>query len=395
MSNLWLHCPGLPPHVAAALAALHFREPGPVGAIPREYCDQQGLTLLLHDPPPDVARKNGLRLQVAEETYRRLAGLPGEFAALKGITQCELFGIRPEDRAQYDIDLYFPRETVEAARDALLAQNYESIEGMEKFPTDHLPGLFPRTAWRWRGDYFDPEMPLAIELHFQFWNASLERLEAPGVEEFWTRRVRRNIGGAAIAVLCPQDAVGYAALHLLRHVLHGSTKIFHVYELASFLQRSVGDEAFWTEWRKLHAPGLRRLEAVVFALAEAWFGCALAPAAREEIARLPAATRAWFEEFAASPATQAFQPNKDELWLHWSLLGSRRDRWSVARRRLLPAHLPPPSRATESRSKQAVYATWFVRRVRHHAVSMMGVVGSWWRWRRRVRKGVAGGSLVW
>jgi hypothetical protein len=382
LSNLWLHCPGLPPPVAAVLAALHFREPARLDEVPREYCDKQGLTLLLPGAIADAAQKNCLRLQMAEETYRRVAKLPGEFVALKGITQCELFGIRPEDRAQYDIDLYFPRETVEAARDALLAQNYESIPGMEKFPTDHLPGLFPRTDWRWRGDYFDPEMPLAIELHFQFWNASLERLEAPGVEEFWTRRVRRNVGGVEIAVLCPQDAVGYAALHLLRHVLHGSTKIFHVFEIASFLERTAVDETFWEEWRRLHAPGLRRLEAVVFALAEAWFGCALAPAAREEIALLPVATRGWFDEFAASPATQAFHPNKDELWLHWSLLGSWRDQWSVARRRLLPANLPPPSRATESQSKEAVYVAWFAGRVRHHAVSLMGAVRSWWRWRR-------------
>jgi hypothetical protein len=399
LSNLWLTCPGLPAPVVAVLAALHFREPSArltaLGEQDRrealEYCDRQGLTLLLRGILPEetaeTARKNCLRLRVAEETYRRVANLPGEFVALKGITQCELFGIRPADRAQYDIDLYFPRDTVEAARDALLAQNYESIAGMENFPTDHLPGLFPRTAWRWRGDYFDPEMPLAIELHFQFWNASLERLEAPGVEEFWTRRMRRTVGGAEIAVLCPQDTVAYAALHLLKHVLHGSTRVFHVYELASFLERHAADGEFWIEWRRLHAPALRRLQAVVFALAEAWFGCALAPAAREEVERLPAGTRAWLAEFAASPAVQPFRPNKDELWLHLSLLTRRRDKLSVARRRLLPANLPPPSRATESHSRRAVYAAWFASRLRHHVISLATAVSSGWRWRRRIGRG--------
>ncbi len=257
---------------------------------------------------------------------------------------------------------------------------------MEKFPTDHLPGLFPRTAWRWRGDYFDPEMPLAIELHFQFWNPRLERLEAPGVDEFWTRRVRRTVGGAEIAVLCPQDAVAYAALHLLRHVLHGSIRIFHVYELAGFLEHHAADSAFWAEWRRLHAPGLRRLQAVMFALAEAWFGCALAPAAREEIERLPAATRAWFTEFAASPAVRPFHPNKDELWLHLSLLTGWRDKLSVARRRLLPGNLPPPSRATESQSRYTVYASWFAARLRHHAISLVTTAGSGWRWWRAIRR---------
>lgn len=389
----------MPAPVAAVLAALHFREPdtgrlSDLGGQDRRealsYCDAQGLTLLLRDILPEeteeAARKNCLRLRVAEETYRRVTALPGEFVALKGITQCELFGIRPGDRPQYDIDLYFPRGTVEAARDALLAQNYESIAGMENFPTDHLPGLFPRTAWRWRGDYFDPEMPLAIELHFQFWNEALDRLEAPGVDEFFARRVRRTIGGVEIAVLSPQDAVAYGALHLLKHVLHGSTRAFHVYELASFLEGHAADDEFWVEWRRLHPPPLRRLQAVTFALAEAWFGCALAPAARAETERLPAGAHAWFAEFAASPAVQSFRPNKDELWLHLSLLERRRDKLSVARRRLLPGNLPPPSRATESQSGRAVYASWFASRLRHHVISLATAVSSGWRWRRRVRR---------
>ena len=80
-----------------------------------DFCHHAGLTLLVRDLlPPAAARdaaNNLLRLRVLEETYRELASLPVDFVALKGITQCELFGIRPEDRAQSDIDLYCPRET--------------------------------------------------------------------------------------------------------------------------------------------------------------------------------------------------------------------------------------------------------------------------------------------
>lgn len=399
LSNLWLNCPGLPRPVAAVLGTLHFRKSSAARlrdlneAERRKvltWCDQQGLTLLMRDLAPEEvaerAHKNQLRLRTAEKTYRRLTDLPGEFLALKGLTQCELFGIRPEDRAQYDIDLYFPRESVEAARDALLANGYESIGGTGKLPTDHLPGLFPRTGWRWNGDYFDPEMPLAIELHVQFWNARLERLEVPGIEEFWTRRVRRTIGNTELFVLCPQDMAAYSALHLLKHVLQGSTRVFHVYELASFLERHDGDDRFWTEWRRLHAPGLRRLQAVAFALAETWFGCAMVPAVLEEIARLPEAARAWFDEFTASPVTQTFRPNKNELWLHLSLLARWRDKLSVARRRLLPANLPPPSRATESQSRHAVWVGRLASRVRHHAISLFTTLASGWRWRGRIRR---------
>ena len=35
-----------------------------------------------------------------------------------------------------------------------------------------------------------------------------------------------------------------------------------------------------------------------------------------------------------------FRPNKEEIWLHRSLLDTSRDRWSVFRRRLFPARVP-------------------------------------------------------
>ena len=135
-------------------------------------------------------------------------------------------------------------------------------------------------------------------------------MSAEGVDEFWTRRVRRTVGGADLAVLCPVDAVGYAALHLLKHLLHGDTKPFHVYEIASFLHGHADDEAFWTEWRGLHSSGLRRLQTVSFLLAEAWFGCRLAPAVREEAERLPRATRMWFERVRHLARRAALSPQQ-------------------------------------------------------------------------------------
>jgi hypothetical protein len=239
-------------------------------------------------------------------------------------------------------------------------------------------------SWKWRGDFFDPEMPLAIELHFQFWNPKLEHLPAAGVDEFWKRRVRRPVAGADLPVLAAPDAVAYAALHLLKHVLHGDTRPFHVYEIASFLHRHADDQEFWTAWRTLHSDTLRRLQTVSFLLAESWFGCRLAPAAREEAGRLPRATRVWFEEFATSPAVQRFRPNKDELWLHLSLLDSKRDALRIARRRLIPSNLPPPARATTTASRRSVYMAWLWTRLRHHTISLGTTLTSGARWWKRL-----------
>ncbi|HXK07556.1 MAG TPA: MFS transporter [Verrucomicrobiae bacterium] len=397
MPNLWPNCPGMPAGAVAALAALHLSEPrADLLALRSErdahdalaYCDRSQITLAMHRAAPEFlpeemtrrAEKNLVRLRNLEQLYdylrKLLSGAGLDFIALKGITQCAFSGMRPEDRVQYDVDLYLPGPQAEAACKRLLAHGYQQVEGMDAFPTDHLPALVPPAHWEWRGDYFAADLPLAVELHFRFWDAGVERLHAPGVEEFWNRRTTRVVSGLEMPVLRAPDAIGYAALHLLKHVLRGDTRPFHVYELALCLHNSAADEDLWREWQALHAPELRRLEAVAFRLSEAWFGPAMAPAVREEIERLPAATLAWFDDFWAGPARSPFVPNKDELWLHLSLLSSSFDRLTVARRRLLPGNLPPRG----SGGGQGQYARRVARRLRHHAIALFTTGGSGARW---------------
>jgi len=370
-----------------------------------DFCDRSRLTLPLRETAraamPEWVRertdqdaaKNKQRLTGIEAAYRELAGALNaggvEFAALKGITHCALFGLRPELRAQYDIDLFVPGDRVYTARDILLNHGYESVAALEGFPTDHLPVLIRKTGWEWRGDYFDPELPLSVDLHFQFWNEPVERIPAPGVELFWNRRATREVAGAELEVLSPSDALGYATLHLLRHLLRGSVSPYHVYEIALILDANPG-ESFWTEWSQRHAPGLRRLEAVVFRLASEWFGCRISEAAAEEMEQLSPATQTWFKEFATSPARSQFHANKDELWLHCSLTPSRRDAWNVARRRLLPGNLPPrgagmhvpeEQRTWRKRARNAAqYAAYTAGRARHHVAALPRVAASGVRW---------------
>jgi MFS family permease len=340
--------------------------------------------------------RNARRLEAIEETYHdlgsRLTQAGIGFVALKGVTHAALFGSRRESRVQYDIDLFCPPESVYAARDVLLACGYESIKGMDRFPTDHLPAMMRKTAWEWRGDFFDLEIPTSVELHFQFWNERLERLPAPGTGGFWERRTTRTIGARELPVLCPADALAYASLHLLKHVLRGSATPAHVYEIACVLHSHADRDGFWEEWRGLHSPELRQLQAVIFRLAQEWFGCRMGPTPSEEAEQLPAATQAWFTAFALSPATSVFHPNKDELWLHLSLLHSRLDALRVAWRRLLPGNLPPlgaGSHVLESgrtwKRMAREWARWglhFGGRLRHHAFSLpqTAVSGARWWW---------------
>jgi len=405
LPNIWLHCPGLPAGPAAALAALHLSAPRAellIGLGERDarealaFADRSQISLALRGAAPNFlpaelslrAEKNRARTGIVLGLYGWIGEVLHDldFAALKGVSQCALSGMRLEDRAQYDIDIYLPRGSAEIACRRLIAEGYQPMEGMESFPTDHLPALIKRNQWEFRGDLFDPEMPYAIEIHFQFWNPGLERLAAPGVEEFWERRTKRRVGDIDLPVLASPDAIGYAALHLLKHVLRGNTRPFHVYELARCLHEQASNRALWDEWVSLHAPATRRLQAIVFELARVWFGCDLAPNARDEIERLPASAHTWFAHFAASPATSRFHPNKHEMWLHLGLLESARDRLAVASRRLVPRNLPPPVAPPHARGSlrgRVLNARYFLERLRHHAISLFTTLGSgaWWWWR--------------
>ena len=420
MRNAWVDSAGIPRGPAAVLAAFHFRDPR-IGSLVHlsdsewrdtlDFSDRTQLTLPLslmaREAMPEWARervdgaasRNIERLRKFEDLYRaideRLRAAGVDYLALKGLAHCPDFGTEPATRVQYDIDLFVPCTQAQSARptSALASLGFEPIDSMERFPTDHLPTLIRKTGWEWRGDFFDPEIPIAVEIHFRFWNEGLERLRAPGVEEFWHRRARREIAGIGIDSLSSVDALGFASLHLLKHVVQGSARPFHILEIARFLESHAGDDSFWSAWTALHDPQLRRLQTTMFLLSREWFGCETGAAAQEEIERLPGATRQWFDEFGLSPARQIFHPAKNELWLHLSLVQSRLDALAVARRRLLPLSLPGPVDAVHipkgemtARRRLLQRARWVkhtLRRVAHHASALPSAAAAgvhwWWK----------------
>jgi hypothetical protein len=416
MIETWLRA-GVPFPQAVALAALHFRSPDRLRARSLDdagwrellkYCDRAGLTLFVAEQLKDV-----LPSWVAERTARNLArnrervvelrelhgaaakclddaGIP--FLVLKGFTQQPLSGLPADYRAQYDIDVLTTPGEAASAAGALATLGFEPFTAMERFPTDHLPPLIRRTGWEFREDYFDPEIPVSIEVHFQLWDENFSRLPAPGMAAFWERRTVQEIGAHRVYALAPADALGYTSLHLLKHLLEGSVRPFHAYELARMLERNGGNDALWSSWRETHDPALRRLELLGFRLAERWFGCAIPEAVRPEWSALPDSVHTWFRDLALTSAAPA---NKSELWLYCALLASRRDRLAVVRRRLLPLHLPAPvdgvhlseNKLTWRRRllRTARQARFITGRIAHHVTSALRLAGSGARWWWSVR----------
>ena len=413
----WHEIPWLPRWAATVLAALSFARAsaGSVESLSDAdwrqalaFCDRAQLTLVLGEVCgehlPEWVRRR-IEENLAANT-QRLARLTAEYSTvadhlgnrgvahvlLKGFPHAPHFIPDPRLRVQYDLDLLCTEAQVRQARDAIRELGYEPVHSHERFPTDHLPPLVRKTGWEWNGDYFDPDIPSVVELHFRLWDEATERFAVHDVAHFWGRRGRQPLGDKRVAVLAPVDQLGYAALHALRHLLRGDLKPYHVYELAYFLETHHDERALWQEWAALHEPSLRQLEALMYCLAQTWFDCRVPETAAEEIGQLPRPLRRWLEHYWASPLAREFRPSKDELWLHLSLLPRVSDRLHVLRRRLLPLTLPgpvetvfvPTERITPALRwhRRLRYASFVASRVVYHARSLVNVARGAWRWWR-------------
>ncbi len=362
-----------------------------------ELCDRMNLTLPLRrvcgaDLPLSVCtriddniRSNEARFARMTQTYAEIANALQsagiEYVVLKGFAQWPAFMRGPRNRLQSDIDLFSPPESIVAVRDALQRIGYGRIPGGEHLPRGHVPPMTQPTTWQWRGNFYDPEAPLGVDLHWRFWNEAGERIEATGVEQFWHRRVERQWQGLSCPALHPVDAFGYSALHVLHHlVLEGPTP-FHVYELAWFLHSHAENRQFWEDWKEMHPSSLRRLQAVSFRLALEWFDCSLPAAIEEEIDCLSPPVKRWFVRYRESPLDASGHPNKHSLWLHLSLLNSARDRIAVFGNVIFPLRMPP-AHIAKSRSigGLAAFGRYALQRIRYHLRLLPVTLVEGWQW---------------
>ena len=131
------------------------------------------------------------------ETYQTVAAALArsgiEFLVLKGFSHCPFYCDDLRHRPQYDLDLYCPPDAIGRAYDAIIGLGYEPFGRTGRTAIDHLPPLIRKTGWRAADDYYDPGMPITIELHFRFWDRATERLRVSGADRFWERRQSRAV----------------------------------------------------------------------------------------------------------------------------------------------------------------------------------------------------------
>jgi putative nucleotidyltransferase-like protein len=363
--------------IRALLQLLSGRQPDPPlteaeWSALRELADRTHCTLycgLGGSALQDNAARRRRLWRAYDEAAALLSGRGIDFVLLKGFTHETDFGIDPTLRYQSDLDFLCRPDDLAGARAALEEAGYRP-HGSADLSANHSRPLVKPSAWQWTGNYFDPDLPVSIELHHTLWSGERDRIPAPGTADFWNRRTSLSIEGRDIPALAEPDRIAFASLHVLRHILRNNVSPAHVFELSKALTRRAHNEAFWETWTSLHPPGLRALQAVAFQFAHRWFGCELSPTANREWRALPDPVHAWLRDCAFSPLANLLEPNKDALWLHLALVPRRMDRFALGFRGLIPMRVP---HSEEQRS--------VVDRGRYHAVALARTLlkGSWRR----------------
>jgi hypothetical protein len=360
----------LPPIVRALLQLLRGTTPAPPLAEDQqraliELGDRTHCTLYWTADKDRLARNSERRRRLwlaYDEAAAALSNRGIDFVLLKGFTHEADSGLDPARRYQSDLDFLCLPGDLGRAR-AVLQQAGYGEHGSAELSDNHPRPLVKPFTWRWRGDYFDADLPISIELHPTLWSQARDRIRVPDIHQFWNRRTILSIDGRAIPALAEPDRVAFAALHLLRHVVRNNASPSHAFELACALNRRAHDEAFWQTWTQTHDPQLRALQVIAFQFAARWFGCTLSAEAERDRRALPKPVQVWFENYAFSPLVNLVEPNKDILWLHMALLPRRMDRFAVALRKLVPMRLPRPTERGERWS-----------RIRYHAVALARVL---------------------
>ncbi len=352
----------VPQHMLAALEMLQFHNPSADRLVSLSdsergrfvaWCDARQLSLMLShiwgSRPPAWLREMVLQRtaryelrfkRLKRELFEIVEALNAaclEFVMLKGLSHAPALSPDARLRAQGDIDLWLLGSSVYEAQDVLTNLGYIPLLDSR---SRHLAPMGKPSNWEWRGDFFDPEMPISIELHYELWSEQAEYIAVPGIEQFWVRKELRDFDGCKINVLCDEDLLAFATLHLLLHLLHGELPLQRAWEIGCFLNNHSTDDAFWQSWRNSHPVALRQLETSIFYLVTTWFGCRLRQELEADFKTLPIMVRSWLEKCSLAPITREWAPNKLEIWLHLALITKRKEQVRVLFRRLIPTALP-------------------------------------------------------
>ncbi|MCI0627338.1 MAG: nucleotidyltransferase family protein [Acidobacteria bacterium] len=324
---------GLTFHLLAKLRRL-----GHVGNLPQRVQER-----LARNERDHTARVMAMSSEFVEFN-RLLQSRSIRYLTLKGLTYWPDFVDSIDHRVQYDHDFLVDPDDVQQTSQLFAELGYTPLESPGELAVDHLPTLVKKTGWAWKGNLYDPDIPRAVELHFQLWNSDFELIPIRFPMDVWTRAIQQSFQGKRVPTLCLQHTLLYGILHVFRHLLRNDLRLSHLYEISYFLETHVTDSAFWEDFAQQlqTCPQSLKAAATVLELARHCFGNCVPPRMDAMIREhLPPAGALWIERFGKKEALHCFRKSKSALLLHLAFVGG--SRWKLLRRKWIPRHWPLPS----------------------------------------------------
>lgn len=362
--------------------------------LPLAQLPHSGFPCWVHERLISNLADTALNWERVKTAYREAAAtLDAEsvdYLVLKGFTQAPDFVPRPELRRQSDIDFYVPPDQISSAVGCLQEIGYAPCHGEEDYRyADHVPTLLRFGTWNWRGNWYDPDTPPAIEVHFCLWNDAISSISIPEIDEFWKRRKVRACDELIFPALHHVDHLGYFSLHILRDIFSEDSRANQVRELGTFLDRRASDDAFWKDWSAMHPPRSRSMQAIAFSLAVEWFSCDVSDTVKAEIDSLPPKVRTWIKRCGFTPLEAQFRRSRDGRLLQFLLAESSEARKGILWKALVPLRIPGPGKVasrgihtslpTTSKliSSYLAYPAYMLSRARMNGSAVVRLLVNW------------------
>src|SRR2546428_11047866 len=266
------------------------------------------------------------------EILRAFSAKNIETTLLKGTALARQAYSDPRDRVQYDFDFLVRLEQLRQAEAILVKQGYRRDSSQTP---DHI-SMAPPEKYHWTGNFFDPRIPLKVELHDCLWH-SRYRIDLDGLLSSPETVPAKDIGLQPARILSPIDQVLFLNLHFFRHLFQNQVRLSHLFEIAILLEQF----EVWPSVLELtkESRSAQQILLLNCRLMAQLFGMPMKKLSfLIDDLDLPAAVKIWLERDALNDLLSRFSGDKNYVRLQ---LEFSRTPWGVLRD-ALRVHRPPP-----------------------------------------------------
>jgi hypothetical protein len=308
----------------------------------------------------------------------------------------------PYLRQPSDLDYLVTEENQPAAQNELFKLGYSSRPHVPR-GCEYCKGPL-RVPSNPEGQY-DPRTSFVVELHLDIWDEAEHGILLPSLASRTYRTQICQWEGSVFTALSEEDSFLLQAVHTMRHILDGWTKLSWFYEIGYFLQGMGRDDALWERVKSQCASSkvLRDFVAIVSQLTAQFFKATIPDVVTEWIIQLDRPVRLWTEHYGKQFLFAKVPFHEISLWptipcaviLQQEFLPDRRTATRMVKKRLLPRAITTRAALQGARGDPALFlrSQWRRRRkifyrTLHFLTSGFRYLleAPYWYWLRKTRE---------